>query len=296
MPIQANNNRPILVYPPRESFTQGLLFGGGVAPGYEGCDTFGISITARCDAANDKVNTYNYLPVVSLDDWLHRDGKQILARRLRAESLGGISNLLKECDYSTSILETESLEVIVAQLFPPDSTDKKIVAARKKAEPLLAKFVLAERAEKSSPNDRLCVEIRANHPKLVSGMLDDVVRHKLPGYYFLDCVDVNGDDRGYVVLVREIQAIPRELTQLILNGLDAPGFAIACEKCPEYVGRLQFGSATFAMPLSILKSPNVEHLLQNFAMLFSRIGIADTAPSYIASLWDRQPSVLEKQP
>jgi hypothetical protein len=272
------------------------LFGGGVAPGYEGCDTFGISITARCDAANDKVCTYNYLPVVALDDWLHRDGKQILAQRLRADSMGGLANLLKECGYSTSILETESPEVIATRLFPPDSIDKKIAAVRKKAEAILAKFALAQRAEQSSPKDRVCVEIRTNYLKLVSGMLDDLVRHKLQGYYFLDCVDVNGDDRGYVVLVREIQAMPRELTQLILDGLDAHGFGFACEKFPEFRGRLQFGNATFAMPLAILKSPNVEHLLQTFAMLFSRIGLADTDPSYITSLWDKQPSVVEREP
>ena len=123
-----------------------------------------------------------------------------------------------------------------------DTADKKITAARKKAEPILAKFALAQRAEQSSPKDRVCIEIRTNHLKLVSGMLIDLVHHKLPGYYFLDCVDVNGDDRGYVVLVREIQTIPRELTRLILERIDAHGFASACEKCPEYIGRIQFGN------------------------------------------------------
>ncbi len=295
MPLQSDKNQSILAHPPRQSFTQGLLFGGGVAHGYEGCDTFGISITARCDASNDKVYTYNYLPVVALDDWLHRDGKQILARKLRSDSLGALENLLKKYGYSTSIIETESPEVIVTQLFPLDSTDKKISAARKDAEPILAKFVLAQRAEQSAPQDHVCAEIRTNYPKLVSGMLDDIVHHKLSGYYFLDCVDVYGDDHGYVVLIREIQTMPRELAQLILDGIDAQGFTSACEKCPEYKGRLQFGGINYAMPLAILKSPNIEHLLQTFAMLFSRIGIADTDPSYIASLWDRQPSFVERK-
>jgi hypothetical protein len=272
------------------------LFGGGVAPGYEGCETFGVSITARCDAANDKVHTYNYLPIVALDDWLHRDGKQILAEKLRADSLGALANLLKDSGYSETILETEAPEVIVEQLFPAGDQEKKIAAARKKAEPLLAKYQLAQRARQSSSQDRVCVDIRTNYPKLVSSVLDDLIRHKLPGYYFLERVDVNGDDRGYVVLVREIQAMPRELTQLIVDGLDESGFAIACEKCSEYKGRLQFGVGTYAMPLGIVKSPNIEHLLQAFAMLFSRIGIADPNPAYITSLWDRQPSVLERQP
>lgn len=296
MPLQSNKNQVILAYPPRQSFTQGLLFGGGVAPGYEGCDTFGICITARCDAANDKVQTYNYLPVVALNDWLHRDGRQILAQKLRADSLGGLASLLKENGYSASVLETESPDSIVAKLFPADSTDKKIATARKKAEPILSKFDLAQRAEQSSPQDRVCLEIRANYLKFVSAMLEDLVRHRLSGYYFIGDVDVNGDDRGYVILVREVQAIPRELAQLILDGLDAVGFDAACRKYPAFIGRLQFGSATYAMPIAILKSPNVEHLLQTFAMLFSRIGIADTDPAYIASLWNRQSSVMENQP
>lgn len=127
-------------------------------------------------------------------------------------------------------------------------------------------------------------------------MIDDLVRHKLPGYYFLERVDADSDDRGYVVLLREIQAIPRELTLLILDGLDKKAFDHACDKFPEYRGTLQFGTIDIAMPLGVLKSPNVEHLLQTFAMLFGRIGLTDSPPSYIASLWDRQPSVMETKP
>lgn len=295
MPPQSRKNQVMLAYPPRQSFTQGLIFTCGAAPGYEDCDTLGISITARCDAANDKVQTYNYLPVVAVDDWLHRDGKQILAQKLRADSVGALGKLLTDNGYSSSILETESPDAIVARLFPTDSGDKKTEAARNRAEAILAKFNLARRAEQSHPEDRVCVEIRASHPKLVSGLLEDLVRHKLSGYYFIDNVDVDGDDRGYVILVREVQAMPRQLAQLTLEGLEAESYANACKRSPEFVGRLQFGISTYAMPLAILKSPNVEHLLQTFAMLFSRIGIADTEPAYIASLWDRQPSIVGNQ-
>jgi hypothetical protein len=48
-----------------------------------------------------------------------------------------------------------------------------------------------------------------------------------------------------------------------------------------------------AMPISIVTSPNIEHFMQSFALLFSRIGIDAPDPSYVAQLWTRQPSVTE---
>jgi hypothetical protein len=45
------------------------------------------------------------------------------------------------------------------------------------------------------------------------------------------------------------------------------------------------------MPLGLLRSPNLEHLMQSFALFFGRIGIADIPPKYVAQLWARQPSI-----
>jgi hypothetical protein len=77
-----------------------------------------LVITARCDAEQDKVLIYNYLPVVRLDDWLHRDGKTILADRLLSESIGQMKSALNDGHYSFSVLETESPHTILEKLFP----------------------------------------------------------------------------------------------------------------------------------------------------------------------------------
>ena len=102
-----NSRKAVVVYPEGGPPTQGTIFSCAVAENYVGCQTCGLIITARCDAANDKVRCYNYVPVVTLNDWVHRDGRVILAERLMAETLGGLRGTLTDAGLSASILETE---------------------------------------------------------------------------------------------------------------------------------------------------------------------------------------------
>jgi hypothetical protein len=285
--------RRLILAPPPRVFTQGLIFSCGVAEGYEGCATFGLAVTARCDAANDKVRVYNYLPVVSLDDWLHRDGRAILAQRLNAEALGGLRSVLRDSGFSPRVLETENPELIFRELFPDEAIEKPIINGRKRAKELLKRYALSVAAAESSPHDRLTLKIMSDYPKQVDALIEELVRQDLSGYYFLEQADAHGGDCGFVILVREIHAIPQRLAKLITDGLDCPTFAAMCGEVPGFVGRLQMSADDVAMPVGILRSPNIEHLMQSFALLFSRIGLDDPAPEYISSLWGRQPSVLE---
>ena len=108
MSAEADSHGLSIVLPPSHRLTQGSVFTCGVAEDYSGCRTCGLIITARCDAEQDKVHIYNYLPVVQLNDWLHRDGRGILAERLMAETLGQMKGVLKESGHALSILETET--------------------------------------------------------------------------------------------------------------------------------------------------------------------------------------------
>lgn len=279
--------------PPRKTFTQGVIFKCGVAADYENCDTYGLAITARCDVANDKVHIYNYLPVVTLDDWLHRDGRIILAERLSADASGALRTLLKDIGYSPVVLETESLEFVVDKFFPDSAVEKSAIAARKRATELVQRYVFAQEAARSTPEDRILLKFALSYPKLLAKLIDELVRQQLGGYYFIEQVDVNGEDRGFVVLVREIQVIPKKLAHLIMDGLDSHMFSTLCQTVPEFKGRLQIKANDVSMPVGIVRSPNVEHLMQSFALLFSRIGVVDITSGYVGSLLSRQPSILE---
>ncbi len=121
----------------------------------------------------------------------------------------------------------------------------------------------------------------------------ELAAQRLAGYYFLDRLEPDGDNNGFVALLREVQSIPRCAAVAVADGLDASLFADICKAEPLLGGRLQISEDSLAMPVGILLSPNLEHLMQSFSLLFGRIGIADPEPVYVAGLWDCQPSVRE---
>ena len=85
--------RPIL-----GEMTQGVVFAGAFADNYRNAPVWGICITARCDAAHDKAQVFNYLPIVRFEDWLVVDGTSATLRSTtrRLHYLRGKSAATKE--------------------------------------------------------------------------------------------------------------------------------------------------------------------------------------------------------
>src|SRR4051812_2826386 len=108
-----------VIAPKLGSLTQGTIFSCARAEDYDGCRVHGLVITARCDIAQSKVPVFNYLPIVTLDDWIHRDGRSILCDRLRRSVIGQMKRVLRSCGHAESILQTELPRAILTALFPP---------------------------------------------------------------------------------------------------------------------------------------------------------------------------------
>ena len=115
-------------------------------------------------------------------------------------------------------------------------------------------------------------------------MLRELVLQRLNGYYFLQSVEDDGDEQGYVIVLREVNNLTRRLAQKIANGLDKD----EAKSIPESTV-LNFGNELFAMPIGELKSPVVEHVLQIFSNLFGRIGVDDPPKAYLDSISTRRP-------
>jgi hypothetical protein len=49
------------------------------------------------------------------------------------------------------------------------------------------------------------------------------------------------------------------------------------------------------MPVGVLSSPFIEHLMQSFSSMFARIGLPDLENEYLATIWQSQPSVAESR-
>jgi hypothetical protein len=266
---------------------QGTIFSGAVAEDYADCETHGIVLTARCDVEQDKARTYNYVPIVTLRDWRHRDGRILLAERLMSETVGKLRDALLAGGYSSSILETEHPRSVLNTLFPMAQTPK-MAKPRNDFDALCGRYELSALALDSDPADRVCDSVATIAPKLRARLIDELTSHRLAGYYFVDRLDPQSNDIGYVALLREVQLIPRKLAHAIGTGLDASTFARMCDDDPSLKGRLRIAPKDLAMPVGILQSPNVEHFMQSFSLLFGRIGIADIDRSYIEKLWARQ--------
>jgi hypothetical protein len=105
--------------------TQGTVFACAVAEDYVGCHIHGLVITARCDVSQKKAAVFNYLPVVSLDDWIHRDGRLLLCDRVLKNIAGRMRGCLKSAGYSDSVMLTQTPEAILNTLFPDSDKAKK---------------------------------------------------------------------------------------------------------------------------------------------------------------------------
>jgi len=292
-PVHSTESGFTVNAPSRGLLTQGTIFSGARAESYVGCDVHGLVITARCDIANDKVHSYNYLPVVRLTDWIQRDGRTILAERLQAEALGSLRIVLRECGHSPSILETEGLERIGQVLFESEKPDKKLAKLQQRFVENAERYGLATRAVASDPDQRLCNVVVSKCPHLKDGLVKELVTYRLNGFHFLKRIEPHGTDLGFVVLLREIQVLPRTVGLAIATGFGHFEFEEMCKTDASLRTRLDVPKDALAMPVGALISPYVEHLMQAFATLFGRIGIADHESSYVRDLWDRQPSVKE---
>ena len=266
---------------------QGLIFTCGRAEDFLSHEVFGVTITARCDIAQDKADKYSYLPIVRLRDWWHVDGCRILSGRARHQQFTSLRQNLRHAGLSESILTVESPRRIAETLFP-EGVDGPRAKCRVRVHELVASLerieAVGEVAAQTEKVQALCSEFAG----LRRSLMDELVAHRLTGYYFLPQIDPDGDDMGYVVLLREVRHLPREIARCVAAGFPRPEPRVDTDTGSQFVAHLCFDHYDFAMPIGLLPSPLIEHIMQSFALLFTRIGLEDLPSEYLTDLWDRQ--------
>ena len=271
------------------NLTQGTIFSCAVAEGYSDCKVHGLVITARCDLAHDKAPIFNYLPIVRLDDWLHRDFLSHMCNRAESDTQQQFLNFLKNHSIADSVLIAHSPAKIVDAFFPQGNPNPATQKARDKGQEIVQKLgVLAD--ARSKPCPEATKKVSQAYTKLRERLIKDCVHQQLAGYYFLPLVSPGEKPLGHVVLMREVHHLPRAIAQRLAVGLPAS----------EYRGlgsssdcSLNLVPDDLAFCVGQLSSPALEHLLQTFTLLFSRIGMPDPDPDYVAGLW--APSQVSKE-
>lgn len=260
--------------PKMGQFTQGTVFTCGYAENYPGQIVHGIVITARCDAAQKKVPIYSFIPVVSLRDWIFKDGAEITLKRVIDDAENTLENILEECNISLTVLRTASRDEIVEKLLRPMArSDRKIETKIRKFQNAQMLIDMAEAAVWDGGKEAACKALK-KVPKLLDKVIKDLSGNKIMGHYLLRGMETFVDDDGdYVALLREVHHIPYSVAQKILNGISAiewPDDLAKQARCPVFLNK-----EDYCMPVAKLRSPWMEHLMQSWSLLFTRIGVED---------------------
>lgn len=274
-----------IVRPLLGRLNQGVIFSCAIAERYSGCECFGIVITARCDIAQDKFPVLNYIPIVSLDDWLEVDGFEILHQRAISDVTGRLNSALAAASIAKSILHSQTPRQVHESFFDSPTADKKLKGAAQKFLEVVERLEALFHARRDD-RTRIC-DIYEGYASLARGLVKELAQNRLTGYYFLPSVMPDDGARGYVALMREVSRLPRALALKIADGLENEDQQFKSH--PEWMASVSFDHHLFAMPVGELPSPTIEHFLQSFSSLFGRIGLDDLEENYITTIVERRP-------
>ena len=244
----------------------------------------GLTITARCDVAQQKYPLLNYLPLVTLQDWLRRDGLDILIEQERSEQAGKLKSILLQAQISPDLPKVVSLEEIAKVHFPLNDKHK---GKRKLSENFLALVLEARTFESidSNKDARLSFSwFLKNRKPRVEEIVRRLSRHNVLGHYLLESLsEKNEQPLGFVCLLREVVTLPRNVAEQIGRGLDRATYCHICGGDLNGQG-LRIGVDDLAMPIVEIGSPTIEHILQSFSQLFGRIGVSDPVDDVIGNI------------
>lgn len=258
-------------WPLRGRLQQGTVFSGCLVAGYDGRPGWGLVVTARCDLANDKVPLLNYLPVVKFSDWLELDGRASLISRASSEEEASLSQLLTDLGATESVLRSAELAVVLRELLGEVRPGAKLAQRCERA--------ISRNAEFAKPEGPSIEWLCEQYPKLYAGIVRELMTQRLAGYYFLPAVEPNEAPSCYVVLLRHIGSMPFEVACRIPAGISIDDVRAGFSAAVRYL--CLDGEDDYVMPLGVIPSPNIEHLMQVFSSLLSRIGLPNVDSQHI---------------
>lgn len=258
--------------------TQGTIYTAAAAENYVGFPTWGLCITARCDIAHEtKTEVFNYVPLVRYEDWLLIEGFRILFNRIKLEEIGKLKSALSQAKLSSSVLDTYSPSFVVNRFFPCANIGDKRKRLHDCA--LLVEEIQVLQKERLISEEQL-KKICATSSKVNDKFAKDLWGNQLSGYYFLKDIGETEykSNCGYVVLLREVHHISRQAATLIGEGITAD------ESVEKNIMSMNFSVMDFSYPVAKIASPWIEHLMQQFSTLFTRIGLPDYPESTLSPL------------
>ena len=257
--------------------TQGLVFSGVRSLLYPDFACYGIVITARCDLAQGKVKQIHYVTAVPINLWFMRDCFIIISEEIIKSCQKKIKNWMTEKELNPTVIEEVgpvNCKTII-QTYEHNKTKRENILRE------IEKWGLAKSAKEGNLSDEQIVEalngIFSNYKKDKANL---VLKQQIHGFYFLPKLVESGDSSGYIVNLRDVHSTKTEYLEMLLAGeIDFLHPSIAKDDQLKKVFLLE-NEGDFAADIGIIQSPQIEHLMQHFSQLYSRIGIEELSDNY----------------
>ena len=256
--------RDIFEEPVIGKITQGSIFNGAKSRAYPGSNSiYGIVISPRCDIEQMKVPLYYYLPAIKMEEWMKVDFPPIYVSMLEGEVKNALKGILKECRESESILykmRAGEVERIIRK--------HKSHLSTKTEEKLRVLKALEKYTQGGEFSEITCNDTSGIRKSIVN----ELITHKNPSFYFIE----NEQEGGFVLRMREISRLSPEMLFKLANGVD--GKMTDIELAENDLRQLE--DDELYMPLYVVKSPFIEHIMQHFLQQFNRIGIENVPKEF----------------
>lgn len=267
----------------RSGPTQGTIFTCAFSERYPNANVRGIVITARCDLAQEKVDVHNYVAVIPLTDWLRDEFVDIVMRRELSSVRSEFTKILSEAGHSNSILDSQAPSAVLERVLAPDTT-KEGRARAKRFDKTTGKYEFLKSLVTPISDERL-LELSSFCSGQCKSVLQELVVQRLSGFYYLSNLDrTQPNSEPGVARLREVISIPADVMALVQKGLSQDEFEELSISRPNLKSKLSYSVSDFAEPIGTLRSPDVEHFIQQFSSLFGRIGVEDHPSDTSATL------------
>jgi hypothetical protein len=257
----------------KDKRTQGLLFYGARSTFYPNKPCYGIVITARCDLVQNKIPTVHFVTVIPIADWIKTDCAIMIGKDIRNNVFNKLSQYMTKynLDRNTGIeLGPEKFERVLLS-YETNPKNQTSISAEMKKWKMAEDIVTANLSEAEKTN---IIPSIPEFESIKKKKIENIVNHQLRAYYFFAGEGLEGK-LEFVANFRDIQTMKLEHFDLLLeHKIDCRYRQILYNKELKETFFLS-KKEDFAMYTDVVMSPNIEHLMQSFAFLYSRIGIKD---------------------
>ena len=245
--------------------TQGTIITGCVSQRYIGCDVYGCIITARCDLANEKVDSVHYLPIISYEDWLKREIFEDFKNEWISNRKKKVIQKLKEHNFPEDFIDRNLTREGLLASISANFKNKKDTDA-------FIKVYDEWQSAISCNNNKILKE--KDTEGVLKRYIEMLVKNERSEWYFIEDWNNNDEDEKYrIILLKEINKISISCALKLPDGILEEDVNDSFYS-DNMLARTDDKELMYYVE-SEIKSPFIEHILQRFSLNFYRIGVED---------------------